>query len=258
MECFTVPARIEFYNCISGINMCISKYPMDEMITWKLLPNQLIWINTQGVRFHSKMGFKSNTYVIQVSKQTILAKNSCIDGPYLSKEHMEECSPMYNLIIVSNPLKASNIVLRKIKKEAMLKSLFDDDFIDLLPLILEHTVTGKIINDSLTGVHYLTSDLILKILPSGGKLNRQHSYYCIEKVDPVTGIKSKKKAATTFWPVDWTIEHIVVECAIAWNNKIPNENSENYTGYTSCKLKIIFCFKNGKFRTVYPEIGNRI
>jgi hypothetical protein len=254
---FTIPARIEYCKHIDGASRRYLNIPLEDQITWKLLPERLFWINTQGAMMNPKSGFALRAYAILIPKQSILAKEPYIDGPYLSKEHMDACSTVYHLIIKPNPTKAAAIVLKMIK--AKMRAQFDkwvkQSFIDNLPFILEHTFIGHKAKGVVRGVHYHTSNVKL-VRPIKSNLKSPSPYFQIEKIDPETDEVLIKKAASTFWPTNWNIEKCVIECAIAWSNMTENISDNNFHGYTSTGLKITFCFKNGALKTVFPDVSN--
>jgi hypothetical protein len=257
-ESFIIPPRFEYCKCVDGYNWRVSNQPVAVDIQMQILPKNLHWINTRGAYYnpYRDVGAVSKVYRNEFPAG-IVFDDPFMDGPYLSIEHMEACSPGYHLIISPNPIIAADILLKNVqrKRPVLYNTYFVPDFIRELQYILEHTFIGHNGKKGIKGIHFYTSDVkILRHVNSTYKSRVQ--FGIIEKVDPVTEQILSKKNASTFWPSQWGIEKCIIECAVAWSNKVKNNFNSNYTGHTSDGLKIAFCFRNGQLTTVYPDHSN--
>ncbi|MBL7692961.1 MAG: EndoU domain-containing protein [Flavipsychrobacter sp.] len=223
-----------------------------------VLPPSVYWINTMG----ASASLVKNTGLVQRASLQLFPSGAIpqempyLEGPFLSMEHVEQCSVAYHLIIRPNAFKATHILLHRVKRkfpDAI--HGFSETFIQHLPYILEHTFIGNIRRGGLTGVHYKTSDVRTKgYIRSSVKSPTPFSL--IEKVNPLSGEVLTKRQPSTFWPSEWGIERCVVECAIAWNNRECSNSPDVEVGYTSTGLKVKFCFRGGVLKTVYPDESN--
>ena len=251
--------RIEYLKCIDGFTMDVYIVPIHIQIARKLLPKNLYWISIMGANYNPLLnkGPVFRATILPIPSFLPLSIDPKMEGPYLSLEHMESCSPAYNLIIRPDAIKATYVLcenLKRKKKDDFYK-YFTSDFIANLDYILEHTFIGHKINGNINGIHFQSSDVrIVKHVNSNNSSRVQNVK--IQKIDPITNEVSEKKALSTFWPTNWSIERCIMECAIAWSNKIKIFDSDNYIGFASDGLKIIICFRKRKLTTIYPDQSN--
>lgn len=222
-----------------------------------LFPPELLWINSMGayIDWRTGSGMNTQSYIISVPKFLLLQSEPYLDGPYISFEHLEACSLTYNLIINPNIIRAKQILLKNIKNNShdIYCRCFTADFVENLEHILEHTFVGNKRGDAITGIHYNTSEVKF-IRPVGNySMYSKRPYVFIQKKDLIENKVFFKKAPTTFWPFEWSIERCMTECAIAWHNKVRGNSSDVYIGKTSTGLKIKFCFRGKVLKTVYPD-----
>lgn len=230
----------------------------EMQIALSVLPRSLSWINTMG----ATVSLVKNTGLVQRSavqffpSGAIPERRPYLDGPYLSEEHAVHCSLAYHLIIRPNSKKATDVFLNRLKRHhAEAVDYFTEAFISHLPYILEHTFIGNMRGNGITGVHYETSDVRLKRFLRSN-INSITRFSLIEKVNPLNGDVLTKNQPSTFWPKEWSIDRCIIECAIAWSNKVPSNSSDILIGYTSTGLKIKFCFRADILKTVYPDESN--
>lgn len=218
----------------------------------------IYYVNSKGAYFNGEeIKTRTELYRIPTWMPQLSVLEPGIDGPYICKEQVEQESPAYNLLILGNPVKAAEILLRRIKKQnrVVFQKYFSPDFIGCLPYILEHTFIGKFRNGFITGIHFSTSEVKLAKLVS--RENNKIPYYHIRKQIYNTDSFLIKKAPSTFWPYEWQIEDFVIECAYAWCNRQSVKSNENiYEGTTTEGIVTVFCMsKSGKIKTVYPKAG---
>lgn len=231
---------------------------VEMQMSLSVLPPTVYWINTMGA---SASLVKNTGLVVRAAVQpfpsgAIPQEVPYLEGPYLSEEHIEQCSVAYHLIIRPNSVKATRILLLILKKKYPDTTQYlTDTFIGHLPYILEHTFIGNSKGGGITGVHYNTSDVRIKRLIRSN-MNSPTPFSLIDKVNPLTGDVLPKKQPSTFWPSEWGIERCVVECAIAWSNRVSSNSPDVFIGCTSTGLRVKFCFRGGVLKTVYPDESN--
>jgi len=252
-------SRLEYLKYFAGETMRFYNIQIALANTLQLLPPSLFWISIDAAFYNLNLndGLICRAKALPFPTRSQPRKGPRMEGPYLSTEHMEYCSPAYNLIIRPNPSKATKIILKNIEKKMKdyFVEYFSNEFIQNLPYILEHTFIGHKKNGIITGVHFRSSDVrILSHINSNYK--SISPFVKIEKFDPLSNNVLTKNAPSTLWPLSWDIEKCVIEFAFAWNNKFEYKSSNNFLGYASDGLKIIFCFRNGILKTLYPDSSN--
>jgi hypothetical protein len=232
----------------------------EMQMSLSVLPPTLYWINTMGATASlvRNTGLITRAAIQSFPSGAIPEEMPYLEGPYLSKDHLEQCSIAYHLIIHPNTIEASRILLyRQKSKYPQLTQFFTEEFIQHLPYILEHTFIGNIRGSGITGVHYYTSDIRIKRLIRSN-IRSKTPFSLIEKINPLNGEVFSKNQPSTFWPSEWNIERCIIECAIAWNNRSDSNSPDVQIGYTSTGLKIKFCFRGDILKTVFPDESNNI
>jgi hypothetical protein len=180
-----------------------------------------------------------------------LLNDISLEGPFFSEDHMKSASVIHSLITLRQSLIASKIALKEIKRRypTFFRCFFSNDFIELLPTILEHSVIGTVKGRNLvTGMHLSHSGLKLKTN------NKKIGSLGVFRNTPIIVLNStriEKQRPSTFWPGSWNITRFIVECAAAWQSR-QSVTPEIQQGITTSGIRANFCFKDGHFKTVYP------
>jgi hypothetical protein len=258
-----LPEKSYFYIMASLLEPRISvlqylRRQYEMLVSLSVLPPTVYWINTMGATASlvKNTGLVARAAVESFPSGFIPEEMPYLEGPFLSEEHVEQCSVAYHLIIRPNSVKAARILLLSLqKKYPDATHYLTDEFIGHLPYIIEHTFIGNSRGSGITGVHYNTSDVrINKLIRSS--MHSPTPFSLIKKVNPLTGDVLSKSQPSTFWPLEWGIERCVIECAIAWSNRAPSNSKDVHVGCTSTGLMVKFCFRGGVLKTVYPDETN--
>jgi len=215
-------------------------------------PETMLYVTTNGAYFNGEEIIRRTQVITVPSYPRLSERDNQVEGPYLNEEHMEQCSPAYNLLILKDSERAAIVLNNKIKKykPEYFKKYLTKEFREILPDILEHTFVGNFQGNIVTGGHYPT-DHVRPLKGSVSFSMDKITYGIIEIKNPKTGMWICKKSSSSLWPIKWSIENLVLSLAFAWENKVKQGNY-NFKGKTSDGLYVLFCFSKHEFKTVFP------
>jgi hypothetical protein len=117
---------------------------------------------------------------------------------------------------------------------------------------MQHSKNGDISRKNVSGIHLFDSDKI-RILKVINKENDNGIFSAeIEVLNKRTDKWIKKESVTTFFPISWNLQKLIIECFFAYKNRIKINETE-YKGKTKSGISICFQYNDfGEFKTLYP------
>ena len=168
-------------------------------------------------------------------------------------------------------LRAKSEILRKLEKDnpKRARRIFEDRFIikaasqvfvpldgseytKLIYPLMQHSSGGKVKGREVLGVHLFHPNRvkIVKKISHTNKLGIWQAYIMVYNRNSKKWIP--KSRPSTFFPVNWTLQELVDECRMAYNNRKVLSDVK-HIGATRKGIPVIFIIKNGKLKSVYPH-----
>jgi len=177
------------------------------------------------------------------------------NGPYKSVRALKRYSPIFKNLQRTNTKRAQQISDEKniIKSEKLIAvprgTTFKKEIVDGFI----HATIGRIKKGDLTGIHFFDPEKvrILKII----ELNKTTNVFKarFEFYDVRTEKWIEKRAASTFFPKDWNLATLLMECKFAFD-KINDEDLKEgkIKSITKSNIEIVMIVKNGILKSLYP------
>jgi len=188
-------------------------------------------------------------------KLNIFRFGESVEGPFNDCQTLKRNSNIYKELIVNEPKRAEKIFKDEYVVDANEFVLYRKDsnpaYEKCIFKIIQHCVNGRIIRNDVLGVHLFYTDRI-RIIEI---INPENSKGIWEAKIEVFNIMNNKwipKDRTTFFPRSWTLQQLIIECQIAFMNKI-KISEKRYKGYTKNNIPVIFVLDEyNELLTVYP------
>ena len=192
-----------------------------------------------------------------IMKLPIHASNLFVhgDGPYKSLPDLKKYSPIYQALKKSNLKRAQQIVKDKniVKPVKFILTPKDTKFDKEIVDGFLHAAFGKVKNGTLTGVHFYDPEKIkiieiLEVSSITKVFKAEFEYFDFKSNKWI-----KKKGASTFFPKNWILSTLLMECKFAFD-KINNGNLDDgkYKSFTKSNIPVSIIIKNGKIKSLYP------
>jgi len=178
------------------------------------------------------------------------------EGPYKSLKDLRKKSLIFKSLIENNPKRAEKIChinfLIKPKSRIIFPKGMDEDYEKIIYRIMVHSKLGKVERKGVKGIH-LYNEAKVRIREV---VNEENMYGIFSaKIDVYNKNNNRwitKDAMTTFFPIGWDLQTLILSCYLAFRNKVKITNTE-YIGITSHGFKVKFIYsEEGDFKTIYP------
>jgi hypothetical protein len=203
-----------------------------------------------------KQKLKAGTFIVRLPS-VCLMNFSDGNGPYKSLRALKRYSPIFKLLQKTNTKRAQQIVIEKNIIEAQ-KLIATPRGTEFKPEIVDgfiHATIGRIKKGDLTGIHFFNSQKIrvLEMLEHNKLTNVFKARF--EFYDSRTKKWIEKKAASTFFPKEWNLATLLMECKFAFD-KIDEENLKDgkTKSITKSNIEVEIIIKNGILKSLYPLI----
>jgi hypothetical protein len=195
--------------------------------------------------------------IVSCENNILLEHNENIgEGPYSSLKELKEKSKIYSNVFERDKKRAEKILLDRFIVKASNIILFpegiDNEYEKIIYRIMQHSKNGSLSRRNVSGIHIYDSKKI-KILRLVERENQKGVFSAeIEVLNERTNKWIKKESVTTFFPVNWNLQKLIIECYYAYKNKVKTSETE-YIGKTLSGIKVCFNYNNsGIFKTLYP------
>ncbi|MEL0454591.1 EndoU domain-containing protein [Flavobacteriaceae bacterium SZ-1-7] len=118
-----------------------------------------------------------------------------------------------------------------------------------------HATIGRIKNGDLTGIHFFDPEKvrIIETLEENEKTSVFKAKF--EFYDVRTKKWIVKKIPSTFFPKNWNLATLLMECKFAFDRlKAENLIDGKVKSVTQSKIEVEMIIKNGKLKSLYPII----
>ncbi|MEO6832423.1 MAG: EndoU domain-containing protein [Chitinophagaceae bacterium] len=177
------------------------------------------------------------------------------DGPYRTLRDLRKSSTRYKSLQQGNPKRAQKICGDKfiinITNKILYPSLHEDQFEGTLIDMITHVILGTITKDNVSGIHFFNPKFH-RILETTKAKNEKGIWEAkIEAKRPNKVDWVKKVRTSTFFPIEWTMELLVLKISEAFENKKKLTESR-YIGRTKCEIDIVFIMDGKRIISVFP------
>jgi hypothetical protein len=175
------------------------------------------------------------------------------EGPFNSLIELMKSSKIYNSLLKSNPKRAQRIIEDRflVKAEPVLYPEDGSEYLKHVYRIIQHANYGKIDRNGILGIHLYNPDKI-KIIKIIKNKNLQGIWEAeIEVYNPNSKKWIKKAKPTTFFPENWNLQRLILECRRAFDERIEVTDTK-YIGYTHSGIPVTLIFEDGVLKTIYP------
>jgi len=177
------------------------------------------------------------------------------DGPFDSLIELKKSSKIYNDLKISNPKRAQRIFEDQfiVKVDEIIFYPSDDsEYLRHIYRIMQHSSNGKVDRKGVLGIHLYNPDKI-KIIEITKTKNGQGIWEAIIEVyNPNSGKWIKKDNPTTFFPENWNLQRLILECRRAFDERIKLTDSK-YIGKTQTGIPVTLIFENEILKSIYPN-----
>ncbi|MCK0132672.1 EndoU domain-containing protein [Flavobacteriaceae bacterium F08102] len=203
-----------------------------------------------------KQKLKEGTFIVRIPNHFPIDFSDG-NGPFNSLRALKRYSPILKLLKTTNPKRAQQIVEEKniITSEKLIATPKGTEF---KPAIVDgfiHATIGRIKRGDLTGIHFFDPKKvkILEII----EINENTRVFKarFEFYDVKTKKWIEKRAASTFFPKDWNLATLLMECKFAFDklNEKDLINSK-IKSLTESNIAVEIIIRNGKLKSLYPLI----
>jgi hypothetical protein len=203
-----------------------------------------------------KQGLKSGTFIVQIPNHFPLDLTDG-NGPYKSLRAIKKNSPIYKFLKKSNPRRAQQILEEKniIKSDKLIATPRGTEF---KPEIVDgfiHATIGRIKNGDLTGIHFFDPEKV-RIIETLEKNDETDIFKArFEFYDVRTKKWIEKKTPSTFFPKNWNLATLLMECKYAFDRlRTEDLNDGKIKSITASNIEVEIVIKNGKLKSLYPII----
>jgi hypothetical protein len=192
---------------------------------------------------------------VTYSYQSLVFQFKTGDGPYRTIKELRKKSPRFKKLQRANPQRAQKICDKKfiinVADKTLVKESIDEQLKGKLYHMLDHIVSGKISKDNISGIHFFEPKFHRVIEVTKTKNKKGVWEAKIEAIRPKKNEWIKKDRPSTFFPIEWTKELLVLKLYEAFNNKKELTQSK-FIGITKCGIEIVFIIQDNKIVSVYP------
>jgi len=179
------------------------------------------------------------------------------NGPYKSLRDIIKHSPIYKSLKKSNLNRAQQIIEEKniIKSERLIAIPKGTEFKQEVVDGFIHATIGRIKSRNLTGIHFFDPEKvrILEIIEQNETTKVFKARF--EFFDAKTEKWIEKNKASTFFPKDWNLATLLMECKFAFDRIINDDLKKGkIKSVTKSNIEIEMIIKNGKLKSLYPLI----
>ncbi|MBT0606786.1 EndoU domain-containing protein [Aequorivita echinoideorum] len=203
-----------------------------------------------------KQALKTGTFIVRIPNHYPFNFTDG-NGPYKSLRAIKRYSPIYQLLKRSNPRRAQQIVEEKniIKSDKLIAIPKGTKF---KPDVVEgfiHATIGRIKIGDLTGIHFFDPDKV-RIIETLEKSEKTSVFKAkFEFYDVRTKKWIEKKTASTFFPLNWNLATLLMECKFAFDRLNEEDlNDGKIKSVTQSNIEVEMIIKNGKLKSLYPLI----
>lgn len=194
--------------------------------------------------------------IVELKTNEIILHETDGEGPFESILHLKKGSNIYRQLLSQDQKRAEKIVKEEfivcVKEIIFWPDGVNEEFYQMIYRILQHSKNGKVNRSGVSGIHLYNKDKIkiTKIIKSNHETGIFEAE--IEVLNDRTGKYVKKEGSSSFFPVDWGLQRLILECFEAFNNKIEIDKF-TYHGITTNGIKLEFVYDGKKvFKSVYP------
>lgn len=194
--------------------------------------------------------------IVEMQNDKISFQENEVEGPYISIKELKKESKIFRELVIQNPKRSEKILkeeyIVKVKEIIMFPVGVNEDFRLKIYRIMQHSKNGKVNRSGVSGIHLFNPDKIklleiLKIDQGTGIFEAE-----IEVLNERTGKFIKKQGKSSFFPTNWGLQTLILECYSAYINK-KKIDQFTYQGTSSSGIDIEFVYDtNGTFKSVYP------
>lgn len=193
--------------------------------------------------------------IVEIEKEHPFVSDN-FEGPFDTTKDIRKTSNIYKELLKSNPKRAEKIFedkfIVRVENIIVFPDLKDDIFMNYIYKIMQHSLNGKMKSNDVTGIHLLTDKVkIIEILKENQDVGTKECI--IEVLNERTGKWIKKSESTSFFPFDWSLQKLIIECYLAYTNKV-QINDYTFQGKTSQGIMLEFIIRNDQLKTVYPIV----
>ena len=203
-----------------------------------------------------KQKLKTGTFIVRIPNHFQFDFTDG-NGPYKSLRALKRYSPIYNLLKKSNPKRAQQIVQEKNIMTAD-KLIATPRGTEFKPQVVDgfiHATIGRIKNGDLSGIHFFDPEKvrIIEILEKNDKTNvfmARFEFYNVR-----TNKWIEKKTPSTFFPKNWNLATLLMECKFAFDKlQVSDLSDTKIKSITKSNIEVEMIIKNGKLKSLYPLI----
>jgi hypothetical protein len=204
----------------------------------------------------NKQGLKSGEFIVRIPSYINIPFSEG-NGPYKSLKILKKNSPIFKILQRTNTRRAQQILreenistidkLIATPKGTTFKKEVVDAFI--------HSTIGRIKKGNLTGIHFFDPKKvrILETLDTNETTKVFKAKF--EFYDSKTGKWIVKKNESTFFPKDWNLATLLMECKFAFDRIKKGEFKDGkIKSITKSNIEIEMVITNGKLKSLYPLI----
>ena len=203
-----------------------------------------------------KQNLKPGTFIVRISNHLPL-NFSDGNGPYKSLRALKRNSPIFKLLSRKNTKRAQQIVDKKniINSTKLIRTPKDIEFKKEIIDGFIHAVFGRIKRRDLTGIHFFDPEKvrILEMIEENKLTNVFKAKF--EYFDTRTKKWIEKKSASTFFPKNWSLTTLIMECKFAFDKINESDLKDGkIKSTTKSNIEIEIIIKNGDLKSLYPLI----
>jgi hypothetical protein len=179
------------------------------------------------------------------------------NGPYKSLRALKKYSTIFKTVQSTNTKRAQKILEPKniFTADKLLAIPKGTEFKKEVVQAFMHATIGRIKNGDLTGIHFFDPKRvrILEITNLNDQtkvFEAKFDFYDMKKEKWIT-----KKKPSTFFPMDWDLDDLLMECKYAFEKlNLVALKDENFTSITKSNIEVVIVIRNGKLKSLYPLI----
>ncbi|WP_272024137.1 EndoU domain-containing protein [Olleya namhaensis] len=203
-----------------------------------------------------KQKLKSGTFIVRIPTYFPINFDDG-NGPYKSLRALKRYSPIYKLLSRTNTKRAQQIVNEKniITSDKLIATPKGTEFKKEIVDGFIHATIGRIKKRDLTGIHFFDPEKvrIIEMIEKNKTTNVFKAKF--EFFDSKTKEWIEKKSASTFFPKNWNLATLLMECKFAFD-RINESNLKDgkIKSITKSNIEVEMIIKNGILKSLYPLI----
>jgi hypothetical protein len=203
-----------------------------------------------------KQKLKEGTFIVRIPNHFPIDFSDG-NGPFKSLRALKRYSPILKLLKTTNPNRAQQIVEEKniITSEELIAIPKGTEFKPEIIDGLIHATIGRIKKGDLTGIHFFDQKKVRILEVIEINQNTQVFKARFEFYNVKTKKWIEKRVASTFFPKDWNLATLLMECEFAFdklNEKDLTKSKIKSTTKSNIEVEIIM--RDGKLKSLYPLI----